>query len=197
MDTPIHELYLCIQARYIKVVWTHKIQEKQAELHLKRSCICQRHKNWFTVLTTGCTISPIFPFLDFSNGEHSLLMSITAIFAAALSYFTLRYPDGALETKALENKKYAARVHDLKNKYESLLYEIKANHLTIDQIIARRNELEKVENELYSEPAPHTSQKAVKEAKPALEDSKDSTTEIQEIRQIVPPELQEFPQSTE
>lgn len=197
MDTPIHELYLCIQARYIKVVWTHKIQEKQAELHLKRSCIFQRHKDWFTVLTTGGTISSIFPFLNFSINGYSLLMSITALFAAALSYFTLRYPDGALETKALANKKYAARVHNLRNRYESLMYDIKANHLSIDQIIARRDELEKVEDELYSEPAPHTSQKAVKEAKPALEDSKDSTTEIQEIRQIVPPELQEFPQSTE
>lgn len=197
MDTPIHELYLCIQARYIKVVWTHKIQEKQAELHLKRSCIFQRCKDCLTVLTTGGTISSIFPFLNFSINGYSLSMSITALFAAALSYFTLRYPDGVLETKALENKKYAARVHNLRNRYESLMYDIKANHLSIDQIIARRDELEKIEDELYSEPAPHTSQKTVKEAKPALEDSKDSTTEIQEIRQIVPPELQEFPQSTE
>ena len=168
MDTPIHELYLCIQARYIKVVWTHKIQEKQAEIYLKTSNNIQKVKTILSILTTGGVISPILPILDdVLNYAQPLYQVIVALLAAILLYLTLRYPDGVLETKALENKKYAARVHNLRNRYESLMYDIKANHLSIDQIIARRDELEKIEDELYSEPAPHTSQKAVKEAKPS------------------------------
>lgn len=198
MDTPIHEQYLCIQSRYIKVVWSHKIQEKQAEIYLKTSNNIQKAKTILSVLTTGGVISPILPILDdLLNYAQPLYQVIVALLAAILLYLTLRYPDGVLETKALENKKHAAKVHNLRNRYESLMYDIKTNCLSIDRIIETRNALERIENELYAEPAPHTSQKAVNKATQALKESKDSTTEIQEIIQIVPPELQEFPQSTE
>lgn len=184
-------LYKCIEARYTKVVWTHKIQEKQADLYTNKSKCVKKHICWFTVLTTGGALSTIYPFppLVICNNTMDVATYITAVLALFLSYFNLRYGDGLLETKASDNRKYAAKVHSLRNKYESLMYDIMADKLSDEEIINKRGELENEENELYSCVAPYTSSKACKLADKALKIDRESTTDDDEIKAIVPKEL--------
>lgn len=85
---------------------------------------------------------------------------------------------------------YAAKVRHFRNRYESLLTDIRACNLTIDEIRARRDVLEEEENRLFEEVAPHTSDKAVKNASKALNDRKESTTTLLELNTHLPEHLQ-------
>lgn len=181
MNETIEIQYRLIQGRYTKVTWTHKIQECQGDIYLKKARIVKRHITWFSVLTTGSALSSIFPWVQ----DTVLLSSITAFLALCLSYFTIRFADGYLENKASQNKSFAAEMHDLRNKYESLLADIKSNHLTAEDVISRRNSLREEEHILYKD-APNTTPKAVKAANKALKINKDSTTEGSEVEAILP-----------
>lgn len=184
-------LYKSIEGRYVKVVWTHKIQEKQADIYCKKSKLMKKHICWFTVLTTGGVLFTLLPFppLVIGGVEINIPNYISTVLALFLSYFNLRYGDGMLDDKASENRRYAAQVHNLRNKYEALMYDILAGKLSDDEIISSRNSLESIENDLYSVGAPFTSEKAVDMAKVSLKQRKDSTTEIEELKAIMPPDL--------
>ena len=192
MDGIKKTLYYSILERYVKIVWAHKIQEKQADRYLKKASRVKHHISCFTVLTTGGALSAVFPFLpciSYNGQTIDIINSVTALFAMVLSYFSLRYGDGVLETKAKENKKSAAVLRNLRNKYDSLLSDIFADILTIDQIIERRQLLENEEDELNLLPLAHTTPRAVKEASKSLKVDKESTTENEEIDSIVPKHL--------
>ena len=116
---------------------------------------------------------------------------ITAGFAVWSSYLTFRYKDQTFATKAAANKQYAAKCHDMRNKYESLLADVYSGRLaTLEEICAKRDELENEENILYSsETVPHTTSEAVDMARKALMVNRDSQTEDNELRAIVPQHL--------
>lgn len=184
MDKSTITLYRTIQSRFTKVVWSHKIQEIQADLYLQKDRRVKHHVCVFSVLTTGGALSSTLGFLPIN-----IIGSITSFLALALSYFTLRYRDGQLEEKAQKNKDFAALMHDLRNQYESLMTEVKAGLLADTEITSRMERLRKMEFELYKN-APHTTTKAVEKADNALKINKESTTEEAEIEAIVPDYLQ-------
>ena len=91
---------------------------------------------------------------------------------------------------ATENEHFASIMHDLRNRYEGLLADIKAGVLTKEQIIAKREFLEHEENLVYSGLVPTTSSEAVKAAELALKTNQDSTTTDEEISLLVSENLQ-------
>lgn len=176
-------LYKSIQSRYVKVTWSHKIQEKQGDIYADKSkkvksCICI-----LSTLTSGGAVSSIFQILD-----PQIVSILTATFALILSYYTIRYKDGQLDEKSKENKIIAAKLHNLRNKYESLMTEIIAELHEDMEIVKKKDELEQQENTVYMD-TPCTTRKAVKQAERALKTNKESTTEEEEIEAIVPKEL--------
>lgn len=183
MNESTRILYKCIEGRFIKVMWTHKIQECQADIYSRKSIVVKRHITCFTVLTTGSALVSIFPFL-----EVEWISVITAFLAAVLSYFNMRYGDGLIDKKLEDCKFAAAKLHDLRNRYESLLTDIMAGLLSDAEIIVSRNELREAENILYLD-APRTTSKAVNKASEALNYKKDSVTEEEEIDRLIPPHL--------
>lgn len=185
MNTSTRVIYKEVADRYIKVVWTHKIHEIQADLYHKKSECVQSVIGWLTGMTAAGALGAILPFFS-----EKVLSSITAILALILSYYTYRYKDGILDARYRENKEYAAKVHHLRNLYGSLLSDMKAE--VIDDIAAleRRNQLEDLENELYTQNVPYSSKKAVDLASRALKGDKESTTTDEEVKQILPDYLQ-------
>jgi len=193
METSTKILYRNIEVRYTKVTWTHKIQEKQADIYIQKSKCIKKLTCWLTVITAGgalASLSSFIPVFSLCGIAINIPVILTTVLPIILSYLTLRYGDGVLDTKAKDNRQYAAKVHNLRNLYESLMYEIKANRLSDDDIVHRRNDLEKQENLVYSEEAPYTSKKANGLAEKALKIDKESTTEEEEIEAIVPKDLQ-------
>lgn len=183
MNESTRILYKCIEGRFVKVMWTHKILECQTDLYSKKSVIVKRHITCFTVLTTGSALASILPFI-----EISWISVITAFLAAVLSYFNMRYGDGLIAKKMEDCKLSAAKLHDLRNKYESLLTDTMTGLLSDAEIISRRDELREAENILYLD-VPRTARKAVSNASEALNFKKDSMTEEEEIDRLIPSHL--------
>ena len=178
-------LYEQISDRFIKVVWTHKTHECQADIyreHNSRNKICLRI---LSVLTATGTIAAL---IDGLNSKWVAI--ITAVVAAINLFFILTNSESNDEQKAIECRRFAAIMHDMRNQYESLLADIMNGQLTDEEIVKKRNALQERENEIYTTDVPVTTPKAVKRAGVALNVKKESTTEAQERNIILPSHLQ-------
>lgn len=191
MDEAVKTQYKLLIDRFGKMIWTHKIQEKQADIYMRKSKWLKTKMAFWTVLTTTSAIMvAINQILQVLNCEWAGNI-ITALFAGISSYYVLRYKDESYESKAKENKNYAAKCRRIRNEYESLLTDIKSERVTnLDEIARRRDILEKDEDTLFSgEIAPHTSLEAYKEAEKALKQNKEAISEQDELASIIPENL--------
>lgn len=164
------------------VGWTYKIQLKQAEVNTTFS----RRIKWASVILSAIvSVSAISAALKIFNISDDLADFITAligIFATAaigldnkLDYLTL----------AKENIKCGAVCRDITKSYRSLLTDIKSGVLQdYDEIVKRRDELQRQELELFSS-APITFQRALKKAEKRLMEARDNQTSEIEIRNVL------------
>ena len=193
MNDQIRTVYRVLEERYVKVAWTHKIQECQAGIHLAKESKNRKRMAAINAITTTAAVITLFYNVTpwFKDNAPWIPVVITAGFAVWSSYLTFRYKDQTFATKAAANKQYAAKCHDMRNKYESLLADVYSGRLaTLEDVCAKRNELEKEENILYSsEIVPHTTPEAVDMARKSLMVNRDSQTEDNELRAIVPQHL--------
>lgn len=193
MNDQIRTVYRVLEERYVKVAWTHKIQECQAGIHLTEE---NRNRKWMAfinaITATSAVASLIWNVTPIKEHFPWVPVILTAILSIISSYLTFRYKDQTFATKAAANKQYAAKCHDMRNKYESLLADVYSGRLgTLEEICAKRDILADEENILYSsETVPHTTPEAVNMARKALMINRDSQTEDNEIRAIVPQHLQ-------
>lgn len=193
MNDNYKPIYRELEDRYVKIAWTHKIQEIQAGLYLKSSNCnkwCMAISNG--IATTTAFITVVTSALKSIEAEW-IMPTITSVLAVISTILTLRYKDGSLDDKAIACKQYAAKCRDLRNRYENLLTDIKTGRITdIETISKKREDMTEYENQLFSgEIAPHTSVEAVKLANKALKENKESLTEDEEIKCIIPSQLQE------
>lgn len=181
MDNSTLILYRQIADRYCKMAWNHKIQEEQGDIHIKTNNYIRFTKCILTALST-CGIITVFFIV-----ESFWWQVITVIISALTTFLSWRYRDGELTELANNNKIFAANAHHFRNKYESLLSDIKSGQLTNEQILERRNYLEDEENPLFSKSvAPHTTNKAVEAARKSLIEKQESTTTDEERNKILP-----------
>ena len=160
MDEQTKILYREILERFNKIIWTHKIHLCQGNIYLLK---------W----PPEIVIVPLMAFL-----------------ALTLTYFTTKYKAENLEKKAADSERFAAVMHDLRNKYAGFLSDIKAELYTKEQISKKRTELEHIENIVYSGLVPQTSKEAVDAASFALKNKQESTTTNEEILQMISDNLQ-------
>lgn len=194
MEEKIKPIYREIEDRFVKIAWTHKIQEIQAGLYLKKSS-CNK---WCMAISNGIATTTAFATVVTSAlrciDAEWVMPAITSLLAVISTILTLRYKDGTLEENASACKQYAAKCRNLRNKYEALLTDIKTGRYgDIDSISSKRDLMTEIENELFAgDIAPHTTEKAVTIAKRALLENGDSLTSEAEIKAMVPQHLQEL-----
>lgn len=194
MEERIKPIYREIEDRFVKIAWTHKIQEVQAGLYLKKSSCnkwCMAISNG--IATTTAFITVVTSALKCIDAEW-VMPAITSLLAVISTILTLRYKDGTLEENASSCKQYAAKCRNLRNKYEALLIDIRTGRYPdVESISSKRDLMTEIENELFAgDIAPHTSEEAVTIAKIALLANGDSLTTEAEIKAIVPQHLQEL-----
>lgn len=188
MTEEIKIQYRLLEERFVKISWTHKIHEKQADLYNSK---LGRNKTFLAFTTSFTTTSAVASL--FAKFELDWIIDIiTAVFAVISTYLTLRYKDNVLEEKANANKQYAAKCLSLRNAYESLMADIKSECITdLGVITEKRNELEQRAIELSEcETQPTVTSKAVDMADKALKEKKETQTSDEEIQAIVPINLQ-------
>lgn len=194
MEEKIKPIYREIEDRFVKIAWTHKAQEIQAGLYLKQN---SRNK-WWMAISTGLATTTAFATVVTSAlktiDAEWVMPAITSLLSVISTVLTLRYKDGILEDKATACKQYAAKCRNLRNSYESLLTDVMTGRLNdIESISKKRDLMNEIENKLFAgEIAPHTTKEAVDLADIALKKNKESLTSEEEIKAIVPEQLQQL-----
>lgn len=167
-----------------RVVYSHKTQEKCADIVLT---LHKRLKLSLIVISAIVTTSLLIKL--FGDNEWALMLGVilsTLLFG--LNTYMKDYDLGEISQK---HTNAANELWDIRETYLSLLTDIKASQLSINQIINQRDELQKRLVNIYSG-SPRTNSKAYKEASKALKLNEELTFSDEEIDAFLPKELRKL-----
>jgi hypothetical protein len=164
-----------------RVVYSHKTQEKCSDIVLK---IHKRLKLTLIIISAVVTTSLLVKI--FGDNEWALIVGV--ILSTLLFGLNTYMKDFDLGEIAQKHTNAANELWDIRESYLSLLTDIKANQLSINQIINQRDELQKRLLNIYSG-SPRTNYKAYKEASKALKVNEEMTFSDKEIDAFLPKEL--------
>ena len=164
-----------------RVVYTHKTQEKCADI------ILARHKRIkLSLIIISAVVTTSLLVILFGDQDWALMIGVilsTVLFG--LNTYTKDYDLGEISQK---HTNAANELWDIRETYLSLLTDIRTNQLSINQINNRRDELQKRLFNIYSG-SPRTNYKAYQYATKALKDNEELTFSNKEINAFLPKEL--------
>lgn len=167
-----------IRQLFASVVWTHKIQEKQADIYRNRYRCMETIKILLSALTSSGIISVLFV-------DNFWLKVVSAILSGISLFVSIYCETYDLKTEANHHKRTALSLLSLRERIISLLSDIKCNKLSYDEIVS-------IKATLYDEyfnicdVAKDTCEKAVNKATKALKIRKDNTYSDSEIDSFLP-----------
>lgn len=165
-----------------RVVYSHKTQEKCADIVFK---IHKRLKLFLIIISAVVTTSLLIKLFG-DKQEWALMLGV--ILSTLLFGLNTYMKDFDLGEIAQKHTNAANDLWDIRETYLSLLTDIRANQLSINQIINQRDELQKRLSSVYSG-SPRTNYKAYKEASKALKVNEELTFSDKEIDAFLPKEL--------
>lgn len=180
MDEGIKIIYRQIEERMCKVIWTHAIQLEEAKCKSNRSKWLRFTKQGLSIISSGGIITLCFT----SFGWEKWLEIGTAFFTMMLTLITWLC-DNRLDAEASRGRYIASELHDLRNKYESLLADMKAECIDIENILRRMDELESMENEIYSKDLPMASKRALRVSSKSLKVDYQAKTTNDELKAMI------------
>lgn len=164
-----------------RVVYSHKTQEKCADIVLK---LHKRLKLLLIIISAVVTTSLLIKLF----GDHEWALMVGVILSTILFGLNTYMKDYDLGEISQKHTNAANELWDIRETYLSLLTDIKASQLSINQIINQRDELQKRLFNIYSG-SPRTNFKAYKEASRALKVNEELTFSDKEIDAFLPKEL--------
>lgn len=186
MTKEIAILYQQIEDRYCKMVWNHTLQLKESDRLERKS---KKLKLWKQILS-AVSSAGIIAVLFTSFGLEMWLELATAMFTVTTMVVTWLCDNGALDADVVKARSLAAECHNMRNKYESLLTDIKSSSIEIDEVRSQRSVLEAAENELLKKEFLSVSPKAMQMAEEALKVKREAQTSEEERKAIIPEHLQ-------
>lgn len=183
-DSQVNELKILeaqLRENYGKIVYSHKTQEKCADILTKRNnCIKNIQILLSALITTGLLVRV------FKGEEWALILS--TILSAIQFGFTSFLKEYNLGETIQKHSTAALELLDIREKYLSLLTDIKAGLLNSEQIIRIRTELQEDLSKTYKG-SPRTFSKAYTNAQKALQMNDELTFTDEEIDKFLPNEL--------
>lgn len=164
-----------------RVVYTHKTQEKCADIVLE---LHKKLKLGLIVISAIVTTSLLIKL--FGDQQWALMLGVilsTILFG--LNTYTKDYDLGEIAQK---HTNAANELWDIRETYLSLLTDIRANQLSVKEIISIRDELQKRLHNIYTG-SPRTNYKAYQAASKALKVNEELTFSDEEIDIFLPKEL--------
>lgn len=180
-DKQISVLESQLRECYGKVVYSHVVHEKCADIYLEKLNLI---KNWQIILsaiTTGTLLISLF-------GEGKLGIVIGAIFSTILLALNTYVKDYDLEKIAQKHSDTASKLWGIRESYFSLLTDLAINSLTLEQAQVKRDDLKKALESVYQD-APRTNKKAYRKAQKALKIDEQMTFSDDEIDKFLPNSL--------
>lgn len=167
-----------IRQQFASAVWTHKIQEKQADIYTLRYSWLETI-NILTSAATSCGLVAILFEVDSKP-----LKIITAVLSFATLCISAIYKSFDPLSKAKENKEAANKLVGIRNELLSLISDCHLQEKAVKDIKKNFDDVNKKLNKLYLE-LPATSDKAKKRADEALKNNEYSYTDDEIDRFLV------------
>lgn len=174
-----------------RVVFSHKTHEKCSDIYAEQLKKLKLFEIILSALTTTSLLSSVF-------GEQKIGTIIGAILSTIILGITIYTKDYDLGQISKSHVDAANKLWSIRESYISLIADIKANNLTIDQIKNKRDELQESLNILYQN-APRTNYKAYERASKALNENgqintgEEMTFSDKEIDRFLPRDLRRNP----
>ena len=181
MDVKYQQLEDLVRTRYANVAWTHKIHEKQAEIH----------DHWYSTLaiinivaasiTSAGIVSLIFADQTWLKIVSAAVSFVTIFISALLKSFDL-------QSMAKANKATATKLVVIRDDLQTLILKIRQGEKSIVELTEEFEDLQKQVHAAYQD-APKTGDRAVKKAGVALKVNQDNTFSDAEIDMMLPDSL--------
>jgi hypothetical protein len=170
-----------IRENYGKIVYSHKVQEKCADiLNDRNNCIKNLQIVLSGLITTGLLVR-IFKGEEWALIISTILSAIQFAMTSYLKEYNLGETIQKHTTAALE-------LLEIRDKYLSLLTDLKARLVSLDNIVKKRDELQAELSKTYKG-SPRTFSKAYIKAQKALQNNKELTFSDEEIDNFLPTPL--------
>lgn len=178
--------YLLAQVReaFGRVVYSHKTQEKQADICFHRHRWQQGMLIGLTAISSGTFLAALVGALG-SPVMTSLATSFIAILVSATSLATKTFK---FAEEAGAHRDIAARLWDVRESYLSLIADLMSGTRSVSDARAQRDELQEATRAAYAD-APRTSSKAFGRARDGLKDNEEMTFTSREIDLFLPEAL--------
>lgn len=180
-DDKVVALESQIRECYGRVVYSHVVHEKCADICLERLKLIKNLQIILSAITTGTLLISLF-------GEAKVGTIIGAIFSTILLALNTYTQDNDLGELAQKHSQTASKLWIIRESYLSLLTDIAINSLSIEEIKTKRDELQSALATIYQN-APRTNEKAYKKAQKALKVDEQLTFSDKEIENFLPSNL--------
>lgn len=167
--------------RFASVAWTHKIQEKQAEIYDKRYRILATVNIFAASITSVWFFSLIFTDQTWLKIALAVVSFVTIFISALLKSFDL-------QSMAKANKATATKLVALRDELQTLNFKIKMSEQPVYSLTDEFEALQKRMHAVYFD-APKTTDATVKMAEEALIIKGDNTFSDKEIDMMLPDTL--------
>lgn len=167
-----------LRENYSKIVYSHKTQEKCADILSKRHNLIKNLQIILAALITTGLLVRVFKGEEWALIVSTILSAVQFGFTSFLREYNLGETIQKHSTAALE-------LLDIREKYLSLLTDLKAGLLHPQDLIEKRNELQDDLSKTYKG-SPRTFSKAYREAQKALQLNGELTFSDEEIDKFLP-----------
>lgn len=171
-----------VRDMFARAVWSHKIQEKQAD-------IFQKQYKWMETVSIICASLTSVGILSTIFTDELWIKIISAVLSFVTVFVAAYFKSFDLNKLTKAHKEAANRLLIVRNEITCLLTSIKLREKTVSELEDRYRELMDKADEVYKD-APTTTGKAVKLAKEALQVTGDNTFSKDEIDSYLPTALQ-------
>ncbi|MCY4672949.1 MAG: SLATT domain-containing protein [Bacteroidetes bacterium] len=166
---------------YGRVVYSHKTHEKCADIFVKR---LERIKVFQIVLSSITTAG----FLTAIFGEEEIGIMVGVVVSTVLLGLNTYTKNSDLGELVQKHRRAAVDLWHIREKYLSLITDLRSGRESLDNIMARRDALLKELYGIYSG-AQSTTSRAYKKAQKALQKYEEMTFSDDEIDQMLPRDL--------
>ena len=180
MANKYQDILDAVRQNYASVVWTHKIQEKQADIYAKRYRILETI-NILVAAATSCGIITTI-FID-----GIVAKIITTILSFGTLAITAYFKSFDVKSMEQQHRQAANKFIGIRNRLLHVIAELHTGEET-DKISKEYNSIVKELNEIYVS-APSTTDAAVRMAEQALKTKDEYTYTQEEIDHFLPPAL--------
>lgn len=167
---------------FARAVWSHKIQEKQADIY-------QKQYKWMETLSIICASLTSVGILSTIFTDELWIKIVSAVLSFVTVFVAAYFKSFDLNKLTKAHKEAANKLLIVRNEITCFLTSIKLKAKTVSELENRYRELMDKADEVYKD-APTTTDKAVKLAKEALQVTEDNTFSKEEIDSYLPVALQ-------